>query len=144
MESLGGLGLENEELKEETATTFEEKKNRLPWHTWKVGEQEYKLKLTTANILKLEDKYRCNIANLIMADGTPPLSVMLTIIHAAMLPYHHKVSYADVQKIYEKWAEDKGNQQVLFGKVVMPIMAVSGFFTENQIQAMQQAIENEI
>lgn len=142
LESLGGL--ENEEVKDETVVAFEEKKSKLPWHTWKVGEQEYKLKLTTPNICKLEDKYRCNIASLVMADGIPPLSVMLTIITSAMSSYQHKVSYQDVQKIYENWTGEGGNQQELYGKVILPIMGVSGFFTESQIQALNQALEEEM
>lgn len=142
LENLGGL--ENEEVKEETEATFEEKKNKLPWHIWEVNGNEYKLKLSTSNILKLENKYRCNITTLVMNDGIPPLSVMLTIINAAMLPYHHKISYQDVQKIYDKWTDEGGNQQLLYGKVILPIMAVSGFFTESQMQALNQAIEEEI
>lgn len=136
-------GLEEEEVKEETAAAFEGKKNKLPWHVWGANGQEYKLKLNTANILKLENKYRCNITSLVLGDSVPPLSVMLTIINAAMLPYHHKISYTDVQKIYDKWTEDGGNQQELYAKVILPIMAVSGFFTESQIQAMTQSLENE-
>lgn len=142
LENLGGL--ENEEVKEETEATFEEKKNKLPWHTWEVNGNEYKLKLSTSNILKLENKYRCNITTLVMNDSIPPLSVMLTIINAAMLPYHHKISYHDVQKIYDKWTDEGGNQQLLYGKVILPIMAVSGFFTEDQMQALNQALEDEI
>lgn len=145
MENLGGL--ENEEVreeKEERVTAFEEKKQKMPWFVWEVNGKEYRLKLTTSNILKLENKYRCNITGLVMGEDIPPLSVMLTIINAALLPYHHGISYQDVQKIYDSWAEDGGNQQLLFAKVVLPVMAVSGFFTEKQIQALNQTIEEDI
>lgn len=141
-DNLGGL--ENEEIKEEAVVSFQEKKQKLPWFLWEVNGKEYKLKLSTSSILKLENKYRCNITALVMEESMPPLSVMLTIINAAMLQYHHNISYQDVQKIYDLWTEGGGNQQTLFGKVVLPIMAVSGFFTEKQVQSLNQTIEEEI
>lgn len=139
VENLGGF--ENEEVKEENVVSFEEKKQKLPWCVWKISGKEYKLKLSTSNILKLENKYRCNITSLVMGDDIPPLSVMLTIITAALVPYHHSVTYQDVQKMYDSWTEEGGSQQKLFSSVILPIMAVSGFFTERQLQALNQAIE---
>lgn len=145
MEELRSLGgLESGEVKENTVTSFEEKRIKKPWHIWQIGGKEYKTKLSTSNILKLEDKYRCNIITLVMTDGIPPLSVMLTIIHAAMLPYHHGISYQNVQKLYDVWAEEGNDQQQLYGKVIMPIMSVSGFFTKSQNQAIMQMIEEEL
>ena len=65
-----------------------------------------------------------------MIDDMPPLSVMLTIIQAAMEPWEHGMDYSDVQKLYDRWTEEGGNQMNCFPGVIIPTMAVSGFFTE--------------
>ena len=141
--NLGGL---DEDIQEEKkVVSFEEVKNtRKPFHYWKVGDREYQLKLKTSMILKLENKYRCNISTLSVGDEIPPLAVMLTVIHAAMSPWEHNISYVDVQKIYDKWTEDEGNQYMLYTKVVIPLMAVSGFFTEKQAKTLIDAVEENL
>lgn len=133
------LGLEPE-VKHETSERDvvvpfpEERKVRKQFHYWKVGQAEYKLKLTTQMITKLEDKYRCNLMNILSVDGLPRLSVMLTVIQAAMDPYNHGTKYKTVESIYDKYVEEGGSQIKLLADVIMPTMAVSGFFTESQAE----------
>lgn len=146
MGNLGGIDEEMEirdEEQENKAASFEERKpKRRPFHYWKVGEREYKLKLTTRMIEKVETKYRQNILNLVSVDGMPALSVMLTITQAAMSPWEHGVNYKKVQDLYDKWIEDGGNQVKYFGSVIMPTLAVSGFFTEQQAESMMESLQD--
>lgn len=142
LENLGGWDEEMQET-EKVVSMEEKKKERKPFHFWEVGDRTYKLKLNTSMICKLENKYRCNISTLVIGDDMPPLAVMLTIIHAAMTPWEHGVSYADTQKMYDMWQENGGNQQALYTKVIIPLMAVSGFFTENQARILMDAVEAE-
>lgn len=142
MENLGGLDEEVvQENKNESEKATEFKPKRRPFHYWEVGERSFKLKLTTAMIAKLENKYRTNIMNLISEDGIPALSVMLTVIQAAMVPWEHGVSYSDIMKLYDSWTEAGGNQMKFFTEVLLPTMAVSGFFTEKQAEAMKESME---
>lgn len=141
MENIGGL---EEEKREETASenkvvSLEERKVRKPFCFWTVGGRDYRMKLKASTIGKLENKYRKNIMNLVLDEDTPPLSVMLTIIQAAMEPWEHGIEYSDVQKLYDRWTEEGGNQMDLYTKVIIPIMTVSGFFTEKQ---SMQIMEN--
>ena len=82
MVNLGGLDEEvNQEIRDEEqegkiTALVEKKPKRRPFHYWKVGNREYKLKLITGMIEKLENKYRQNILNLVAVDGIPPLSTM--------------------------------------------------------------------
>lgn len=122
------LGIGNEEA----GGVGEKKPKRRPFHTWTVSGQDYKLKLTTQMIETLERKYRTNVLNLITAEGLPQLSVMLTVIQAAASPWNHGMSYERVQKLYDAWCEEGGSQIDLLSKVMMPVMVVSGFFTEEQ------------
>lgn len=78
-----------------------------------------------------------------MLDDIPPLSVMLTIIQAAMEPWQHGMSYMKVQNVYDIWADEEGgNQSDLYTKVVLPTLAVSGFFTAEQAETLMQEIGN--
>ena len=138
MENIGGLE-EMNETTEEKVVNMEEKK-RSPFHYWTVGGREYRLKLKATTINKLENKYRQNLMNMI--DEIPPLSVMLTIIQAAMDPWEHGLSYPKVQNLYDIWTEEGGNQMDLFTKVIIPTMAVSGFFTPEQADLIVEEIRN--
>ena len=138
MENIGGLE-EMNETTEEKVVNMEEKK-KPPFHYWTVGGREYRLKLKATTINKLENKYRQNLMNMI--DEIPPLSVMLTIIQAAMEPWEHGLSYPKVQSLYDSWTEEGGNQMDLFTKVIIPTMAVSGFFTPEQADLIVEEIRN--
>lgn len=138
MENIGGLEEMNETTEEKVVNM--EAKKRSPFHYWTVDGREYRLKLKATTINKLENKYRQNLMNMI--DEIPPLSVMLTIIQAAMEPWEHGLSYPKVQNLYDSWTEEGGNQMDLFTKVIIPTMAVSGFFTPEQADLIVEEIQN--
>lgn len=134
--------LEQEEAKNETVVSFEDaKKKRRPFHYWIVAGVEHKMKLTTGWIEKLEAKYKTNILNLVMTDGIPPLSVMLEIIQAALIPWEHGMKMKKVHDLYESWLEEDGSQNELLAKVIFPTLVVSGFFTASQAETIMKALE---
>ena len=140
--ALGGIDeeIKNEEVEKDEAV---EKKKKKPFHYWMANGEEYKLKLTTSMIEKLENKYRTNVMNLVITDDIPPLTVMLTIAQAAIAPWQHKVGYEKVKEIYENWKEnDGGNQMKFYTDVIMPTMAVSGFFTDEQAEVMMKNMKD--
>lgn len=139
MSDLGGLDEEKQVQEEETKVVNldEEKKKRKPFHYWTVGGRDYRLKLKTSNIEKLENKYKCNIMHLV--DDVPALSVMLTIIQAAMLPWEHGIKYSDIQELFDQYVEEGGSQIDLYKNIVIPTMAVSGFFTEKMAADILEA-----
>ena len=123
----------------------EQRPRRRPFHVWKIRDKELKLKLTAGYIEMVERKYGGkNILTLVASgDSIPGLSVMLTVIQAAALTFQHSLSYADVQRLYDSWAEDGGSQTELFKDVIMPLLAVSGFFPEKQAAEIIERIEKE-
>ena len=143
MSNLGGIDdvVEQEKSTTEESDKVVEMRKRKPFHYWKVGEKEHKLKLNTAMIEKLENKYRINVLNLVTQDDIPALSVMLTIIQAAIAPWEHGISYPDVKRMYDTWTEDGGNQMQFFTGIVMPTLAVSGFFTDRQAETMLESLK---
>ena len=140
MSDIGGLDTV-EETTEEKVVEMTEKKERKPFHYWTVNGRDYRLKLKASTINKLENKYRQNILN--MLDDIPPLSVMLTIIQAAMEPWEHGLSYTNVQNLYDYWADEEGgNQTDLYSKIIIPTLAVSGFFTQEQADVLVEEMQN--
>lgn len=141
MEKLGGLDGANETTEEKVIEMEAKKEKRKPFHYWTVNGRDYKLKLKASTIGKLENKYRQNIMN--MVDDIPPLSVMLTIVQAAMEPWEHGMNYLKVQDLYDIWTEEEGgNQSDLYTKVILPTLAVSGFFTQEQADMLTEEIRN--
>ena len=148
MGNLGGIDedmnqeIRDEERVEKVVGIVERKPKRRPFHYWKVGNRDYKLKLTASMIEKLENKYRQNVLNLVAGEGIPPLSVMLAVVQAAMAPWEHGVGYDDVKDEYDRWTENGGNQMEFYTSVVMPTLAVSGFFTEKQAESMMKSLQD--
>lgn len=143
-EELGQELITDETNKEQKIVDFgEAKKQRKAFHVWEVNGKEYNLKLTTSNICMLENKYHRNMLDLVSAGNFPPLNLMLTIIQAAMLPYHHGIKYKNVQDIFDAYVEDGGSQTDLVSNVLMPTLAVSGFFTPEQAESMEEHLQED-
>lgn len=141
MENLQGLNVDEQSVKENEIVSIEPK--RKPFYLWEVDGVGHKMKLNTGMIAQLENKYRRNLLNIISDDGIPPLSVMLTIAQAAITPWEHKVTYQTVEKLYERWVEaDGGSQTDLLSEVIIPTMAVSGFFTPTQAEQILESLKD--
>lgn len=119
---------------------IDEAKKRRPFAYWTVGGREYKLKLTTAAICSLEEKYKRNLLDVI-SGGMPPLAMMLTITQAAMKNWEHGIKYTDVQALFDRYCEEGGTQLSFMTDVLMEIYKVSGFFSESQQMAMDEKLE---
>lgn len=140
METMEYTGFDAE-LEEEKVEAPAEESKRRPYATWTVDGKEYKLKLTASVITRLEERYKRNLLFLVSEDGMPPVSVMLTIIQAAMQAYHHGVTFQRVQSMYDVFVDEGGDQQALLGDVILPILSVSGFFTQNQMDVLTKEIK---
>ena len=100
---------------------------RIPWASWEVDGVEYKLKLSTGAITKLEEQFKTNLVNIL--DGVPALKIMLTVTHAAMQKFHHGIKYREVEELFEKYIDEGGSQTEFLTNVFMPIYQASGFFS---------------
>ena len=143
MESLSGFDEVKEDEAKKTEDSEEKKEVRKPYAVWEIVEgKELHLKLTTSAICKLEDKYRRNLLQVITSDDIPPLAIMLTIIQADAQKYNHKTDFKKVQNLYDEYVENGGSQIKLLSSVIMPILSVSGFFTQNQMEEIQEKMED--
>lgn len=112
---------------------------------WKVGDTEYKLKLTTQEIIRLENLFNANLLSVISSNTEnnemPPLKVMLLITHGAMKKYNHGIKEKDVIELFDKYEEEGGSQLSFMTDVFLPIFQVSGFFSQAQADTMNKNIE---
>lgn len=121
---------------------IEEKKQMRPaFATWKIGDQELKLKLTTPQTLELEKKFRKNLISLIGdEDNIPPLTTMLQIIHAAAVPWQHGIKLKDIMNSYDQYMAAGGTQMNLYVDVYIQIYMVSGFFSPAMVEDMSDTM----
>ena len=128
--------------KEHEGDKVVEMPKRKPFALWEVGGQSYKLKLKTPAIVELETKYKTNLINIMGTGqgGMPALSVMLDVAHAAMKDWQHGITKNEVQNLFEKYVNEGGSQLSFYMSVYMEIFAVSGFFSVNLSNQMQEAM----
>lgn len=128
---------------EKEPVTKQEKKQ--PFALWKVGDTEYKLKLTTQEIIRLESLFNANLLSVISSNTEnnemPPLKVMLLITHGAIKKYNHGIKEKDVIELFDKYEEEGGSQLSFMTDVFLPIFQVSGFFSQAQADTMNENIE---
>ncbi len=116
-----------------------------PYAVWTVGDEEYKLKLTTSSIVDLETKYKCNLLELINVNtstGVPALSVMLDVTHAALQKYHHGKKKADVYDMFDEYEDNGGSQLQFFMSVFLELYTVSGFFSSKMADQIRDELSN--
>ncbi len=114
---------------------------RKQFATLEVDGVEYKLKLKTSRVCKIEEKLGTSLINVLGTGGVPSLNVMLTILHGAMIDFNANVKRTDVDDIFDKYLEEGGSQMDFFSNVIMDIYTVSGFFTEAQEVQMEEKQE---
>lgn len=116
---------------------------RKPYAEWKVGEDTYKLKLTTGDIIKLEEQFKTNLINIIDMGGgnIPALSIMLKVTHQAMNKFHHGIKLQDVYSKFDEYCEEGGSQMSYMSEVFLPIYQVSGFLSPAQAEEMSESLE---
>lgn len=114
---------------------------RKPYAEWTVKEETYKLKLTTADVASLEEKFNTNLLNIIMSNGMPALSIMLQITHKAMNKFHHGIKLNKVYELFDDYLDEGGSQTDFMTNVFIPIYQASGFLSEKMGEEMEQSLE---
>lgn len=133
-------GIEVPEEKEEQPVAEAIKKPRF-YTPWEVGDTEYKLKLTSGAITTLEGKFKDSLLNVVLDNGVPTVSIVLTILQAALQKFHHGIKTEAVGDLYDQYIDDGHTQMDLLSDVLLPLMGDAGFFTAKQLQMMQEEMK---
>lgn len=74
------------------------------YYDFEAGNKNYKLRLSTRNIVALEKQIGCNPLA-IFGDGTsiPTISMMVQVLFYSMQQLNHSVSVNDAYNIFDEW-----------------------------------------
>lgn len=116
----------------------------LPYTTWKIGEVEHKLRLTTRQAVAVEEKLGVNLLKVFMPRQDedfplPPLKVMLVVIHGALQKFEHGVTLDDVYDMHDDYVDAGGDQTSLLMDVIIPLFENSGFMPKQKEATDEQA-----
>lgn len=116
----------------------------LPYTTWKIGEIEHKLRLTTRQAVAVEEKLGVNLLKVFMPRQgedfpLPPLKVMLVVIHGALQKFEHGVTLDDVYDMHDDYVDVGGDQTSLLTDVIIPLFENSGFMPKQKETTDEQA-----
>lgn len=100
-----------------------------------IKNRDYKARITAKACVDLEKKLGTNPLNIFigMAQGEainlPSLGEMLTILHASLQAYEHKITMDDVYELYDSFVEEGHNYTELM-PIIFDIYKVSGLIPE--------------
>lgn len=107
------------------------------------GNKDYKLRLNTRGVVALEKQLGCNPLA-IFGDGEtiPTVTVMATILHAALQQYQHGITLSDAYDIFDSWIEE-GHTTIDFIKIILEIYKASGIVpnsvgTQEEVSAVEK------
>ncbi len=98
------------------------------------GNKDYKLRLTTRNVVMLERLLGCNPIAL-FGDETklPTVTQMVQILYASMQQLNHGVTLEDSYEIFDAWLED-GHTSIEFIPIIIDIYKVSGLLSKGKTE----------
>lgn len=93
-----------------------------------VGEETYKLRLTTKDIINLEEEIGCNPIMIFGKNGdrVPTVKTMVAILFHSLQSLQHNINKNQANAIFDKWLEDGEHIVVDFIPVIVDIYKVSG------------------
>lgn len=90
------------------------------------GNQEYKLRLATKNVVALEKHIGCNpLAVFGNGDTIPTITTMIYILHNSLQNLNHGITLDKTYDIWDNWLAD-GHNMTDFIPVILQIYKVSG------------------
>ena len=99
---------------------------------FQAGDKEYKLRLTTRAIVSLEKSIGCNpIAIFGAGDTIPTITVMVSVLHAALQQFHHGITMNDAYDIFDAYLAD-GHAMTDFIAVIVDVYRESGLMPNGE------------
>ena len=96
------------------------------------GGKDYRLRLTTRDIVSLEKRIGCNpLAIFGDGDTLPTITIMVFILHASLQTYEHGLTLDDAYKVFDAWLAD-GHTMTDFIQVIVDIFKASGLIKDDR------------
>ena len=98
------------------------------------GNKDYKLRLTTRDIVSLEKQLGCNpLAIFGNGDILPTLTTMVQVLHASLQNMQHGISMNDAYGIFDEYLAD-GHTMTDFLPIIVEIYKVSGLIKKTEVE----------
>lgn len=99
---------------------------------FEVGNNSYRLRLNTRNIVLLEKQLGCNPLSIFGMNGdtVPTITVMVAVLHAAMQQYNHGITLNDAYDIFDDYLAE-GHSTVDFIPTIIEIYKASGIIPKD-------------
>lgn len=98
---------------------------------FEVGNESYKLRLSTRSIVLLEKQLGCNPLSIFgNGETVPTITVMVAVLHASLQQYNHGITLNDAYDIFDKYLEE-GHSSVDFLPVILDIYRASGIIPKD-------------
>lgn len=96
------------------------------YYEFEAGNNVYKLRLNTRNVVNLEKKLNCNPVMVFgNGDKVPTVTQMVEILNASLQPYHHGITIDKAYDIFDAYLAD-GHAMTDFIPVIIDIYRASG------------------
>lgn len=101
------------------------------YYDFQVGENVYKLRLTTRSIVNLEKEIGMNPLS-VFGDGKtmPTLSILLEVFHASLQQFNHGITKEKTYQLFDQWIEE-GHDITQFVPIIIEVYRVSGLISED-------------
>jgi hypothetical protein len=101
----------------------------VPYTTLKIGEKEYKLRLSTMDAVELENKLGKNPLAVIQGaeNNLPKLIDVIFMLHFCLQKYQHGIKLEDTYAIYDDFVDNGGTYPEMLAALV-DAFEVSGYF----------------
>jgi hypothetical protein len=112
---------------------------------FKVGENEYKLRLGAQQIISVEKKLGGNVLDMFMEienNKMPTVTDVLTVLHGSMQKYNHGITMEKIYGIYDDYVEE-GKTYIDLIPVLTDVLKASGFFKDAQVEGEEEEVEAE-
>lgn len=105
------------------------------------GNEEYRLRLNTANIVTLEKQIGCNPLAIFGADGDrlPTITEMVSILFCSLQALNHNITLPKAYSIFDNYLAD-GHSATDFLPVIMEVYKVSGIIQSGEVEDSTAAI----
>lgn len=98
------------------------------------GNKDYKLRLSTRNIVALEKQLGCNPLSIFgNGDTMPTITTMVQVLNASLQQYNHGITLNDAYSIFDDFLND-GNTMTDFIPVIVSVYKVSGLIKNDEIK----------
>lgn len=109
---------------------------------FEAGNNTYKLKLTTQDIVNLEKRLGCNPLMVFgNGDRVPTVTEMVNVLHCSLQKFHHGITLADAYNIFDDYLET--HVMTDFIAVMVDIYKVSGIIQKDKKLETNEVDDNE-